>query len=80
MTKRYQVPEGQKTLPDRILELLERGPVTTLDLYREFKEYKTNSIPSALFELRARGHKINKKVVGVTKRGLAIIEYSKSSK
>lgn len=74
MVKRHK-PEG-KALPDRLLEILqERGSITTIEMYNTFKEYKTNSLPSAIQVLRARGYTIQSKPVERTKSGHNLIRY-----
>lgn len=68
-------PEG-KPLPDRLLEIFrEKGSITTLDMYKEFKEYKTNSLPVAIKTLRDRGHVIDSVPIGKTRLGHTITRY-----
>lgn len=75
MTKRFK-PTG-KPLPERLLEILqEKGQITTLEMYKAFKEYKTNSLPSAIQTLRARGHVITSETVGRTKLGHPLTRYT----
>jgi hypothetical protein len=74
MSNRH-VPSG-KALPDRILEILqEKGSITTIEMYKTFKEYKTNSLPSAIQVLRARGYNIKSQTISLSALGHPLTKY-----
>lgn len=73
---RHKVPKGTKALPERLLEMLQQRPLSIIEMYNEFPEYKYNSISSAIKSLRDRGHDILGEKIGETGRGMPITKYT----
>jgi len=68
---------AEKSLADRLLDVLTtKGSITTIEMYQQFKEYKTNSLPSAIAVLRARGHVVRSEVIGYSKGKHPLVKYT----
>lgn len=73
---RYKKPAGVDRLKDRVLRALEEGPKTTLELFKLFPEYKSNSVQKAVWELIEAGHNIKKMPAGKTLTGFTYYRWS----